>query len=196
MPITLNDSGILFPDSSIQTTADGNRQFISDTVLNNSASVSLNTSSSFIHYEVVFRNVVPVSQSVTLQAFLVTNNVTQTDNYYYNSLYSLLSNNSGINYGGNYNYIPLTYPGHFVNYAGGGISGSFKIYDCRRNILLKNYELNMHGYMYSSGYNGINIGGGFYNDSTNDGTLTVQGIVIAASAGNLSSGTISLYGWN
>lgn len=196
MPMILNDSGVLYPDSVTQTTADGNKQFVSETTISNSSAITFNTSSSFNNYELVFQNVVPVTQSVTLQAFLVTNNTTQTDNYYYNSVIFRLNNNNGAYYGGSYNYIPLTYPTYFVNYAGGGVSGNFKIYDCRRDILLKNYEFNIYGHMYTSGYIGLNEGGGFYNDSTNDGTLTIQGIVIAASSGNLSTGKITFYGWN
>lgn len=200
MATILNSTGVEFPDLVTQHTANGNKQFVTEAVLNNSASFILYTSDAYANYEVVFRNVVPVSDGTTLQAYLVFNGAFRTGNYYYNAFHYFLNNNSG-NYGGaNYNYIPLTYPGAFENTpAGSGISGFFRIYDCRNTSYHKNYEYNTFGQFTIStltGYIYTYTGGGFYQDASNNGLAKMDGITIAASSGNLSSGTVTLYGWN
>lgn len=198
MPTTINNTGVLYPDSNYQTTADGNRQLLSELVVNNSVNAPLYFGDSYNNYEVVFSNVVPVTNAVTFSARLLFNAAWQSGNYYYNGWHGIFSNNSGNQYGGNATYIPLSYPAYFINNAGGGMSGYLKVYDARNASAStwKNYEWVTHGYTWTTGGGATHEGGGFYNDASNNGLAKCDGILIYASSGNLSTGTITLYGWN
>jgi hypothetical protein len=114
-------------------------------------------------------------------------------------LYGIYNNNSGSFGGGDYSYIPLCYNGYFVNYSNGGVSGKFIIYNTRQTTHIKNYEFWITGYLYTSGYLGYHHGGGFW-DGTPSGvsgiTNTIDGMQINAQSGNLSSGSVTLYGFN
>lgn len=196
MATVMNNTGIYYPDSNYHTTAYGNRQYITEAVFSNSASVGLYTSDSYANYEAVFSNVVAATNATTFQCLLDFNAAWQSGNYYYNAWHGLWSNNSGNQYGGQHNYIPLCYPGYFLSTASSGLSGYFRIYNCRTTTQVKNYEWMTTGYTWTTGGGGEHEGGGYYNDASNNGLAKMDGMLFYPATGNFLSGKITLYGWN
>lgn len=199
MATSLVSTGVSYPDSTVQQTQYGNKQFIAEYTASNSAALYPAFSNTYNHYELVFNNLLPVTQSVSLWAYFNVAGAYRGLNYYRHALYGIYNTNNGAFYGGDYSNAPLCPNTYWVNYSNGGVSGRFTVYNTRQTTNIKAYEFVITGYLYTSGYLGYHTGGGFW-DGTPSGvsgiTNTIDGMQINASSGNISSGSIALYGFN
>lgn len=197
MAVTINGtSGITYPDSSVQSTGYGSRNLVATITGTGVASLATTTalSSTYRNYEIVFENLVPVTQSVTLYMQLYGGGAYfNAATGYYNMGYGLFNNNSGAFHTLNStSVIQMTYPGYFITTAtgGSGVSGIMYLYNAS-SINTKAWDYKVTGPTYTSTYTALYIGSGWYNAST----AALTGFQMFASSGNIT-GAVRVYGYN
>jgi len=192
MAVTINGtSGITYPDSSVQATGYGSRNLLATITGTGVASLATTTAitSAYRDVEIEFRNLLPVTQSVTLYLQLYGGGAYLTGTYY-NMGYGLFNNNSGAFHTGSLTAIQLCYTGYFIYGYGSGISGTIRLPNAP-NATYKNFMYNIFGPTYTSGYTALYIGGGFYTAAS----TAITGFQLYASSGNIT-GTVYVYGYN
>jgi len=192
MAITINGTnGITYPDTSVQATGYGSRNLVATLSGTGVASLATTTAitTAYRDYEIEFRNLLPVTQSVTLYLQLYAGGSYLTGTYY-NMGYGLFNNNSGAFHTGATSAIQLVYTGYFINGYGSGISGTIRLPNAA-SATYKNFMYNIYGPTYTSGYTALYIGGGFYTAAA----AALTGFQLYASSGNIT-GSVYVYGNN
>ncbi len=170
----------------------GGRTLLATVTVSNAASLSYTSLSGYRSYEIEFDGLLPITQSRTLcmqlhggGAFL--------GGTYYNAVFSYFNSNQSAGHSSSGAFIYMTYPGYFITTATGGtgISGTVRIYNTNNTNTNKAYEYNLVGPVYTTGYAGRMIGGGWYAGSQ----VAITGFQLYADSGNIS-GTARIYGYN
>ncbi len=189
MATTINDSGLIFPDNSWQSSARGKRQYISSLTASNSASLNFTDfSDTYNHYDVVLNNIMVTSGYYTCLRYYI-GSVYQSSGYVNAGLYwhNVLN---GATIGGQTSYgiiDPYTY-----NATNSGISGTIQFTNCRTTNTYKHSFVHVTGFYFTSGYNVTLILGNSW--LTNQSAL--DGFQLVPTGGSIISGSLDIYGWN
>lgn len=203
MAITLNNSGVTYPDGTTQTTARGARTLLTTLTASSSASLSYTGfSNSYANYELIITNMMSATLNVGFYMRYYIAGGYATGTYYStgiwydqyattgNGLPGSASGYTGI--GGSVGYIPLVYSNYAYNGSTAGVSGIIRFINTRNTTSYKNYYFDLAGMDYAVNYAAHTFGGGVYPGST----ATLDGFQIYYSSGNIQAGTIRVYGWN
>lgn len=193
MAISLTGVGVLYPDSTEQTKGVGTRNLLATLTASNSAALSYTGfSSSYDNYELVFTSIIPVSNAVSARLRLYIGNAWATGTYYNSHFQNFNGNLSGAFhriYGGNTDYMWMSNTNFMLNSL--GHSGSTTIWNAN-SANLKRITGSSTGWQYAAGWYARDVLGATYTASTG----VVQGFQYYMSSGNISSGTIRVYGYN
>lgn len=194
MAITINGtSGITYPDNSIVATGNGSRNLVTTITGTNVASLATTVLSGYRNYELVFENLLPVTQSVTLYFQLYGGGAYLNAAAGYQSMgYGIFNNNTGAFHSVSATQLSMTYPSYFITTASGGsgICGTMYLYNVTGSTY-KTWDYKVNGPTYTTGYTALYIGGGWYTAST----VAITGFQMYASSGNIT-GTVRAYGYN
>jgi hypothetical protein len=187
--IQSTSGGVQFPDGSIQTTAA--RALLNTLAANNSTTLSDTTSltSAYKHYDIVFNNVLPATASVACEIQV------QSGGNFKGSGYITLGGaliNSTFQASLPTAYIPCAVAStasYSPNNSGAGITGTITV----TNPSASSFAM-FAGQTNSANSNGnlsIFPVAGYWNTAG-----AVTGFQVLMSSGNITSGTIEIYGWN
>ena len=189
MATTINNSGVTFPNASVQPTATGTRQYL--TTLTASSSASLNYtgfSNTYNNYDVIFSNILVTSGYYTCYRYYVSS-AYQTASYYTAAVIWSNANGSAFQ-GGQTAYSVID--SSTYNVAGGGFSGLLQFYNCRNASVYKTSSFIATGFYYTAGYAARTYGSAMWVG----GTAVVDGFQLLPTGGSIISGSIDIYGWN
>lgn len=152
-----------------------------------SATLSDTTSftSTFSDYELVFDNLLPATNAVTLQLQVNTGGGVQS------TVYVATSFNGDAAYGTVQftNCIPCSENGNAINTAGPGVSGRITAFKFNTGGTLATQWRGDFVHLISATRMGFCSGVGYWNSTT-----ALTGVTISFSAGNITSGTVKIYG--
>ena len=144
---------------------------------NNSVSLSDTASirTAYNDYMIVFENIVPATNNVHFELLVQSGGIFQVTGY--------LNNAGGIT-----TYLDLNQGATLSNTAGIGFSGRVRIYNV--NSITANKLVTIEATFNNGGAANAVAGGGWWNG----GVTPVTGFQFVMSAGNISTGTIKIYG--
>lgn len=191
MAITINNSGITFPDGTVQDDSRGKRQYLATLTASNSASLNYTGfTNTYNHYDLVFNNIMGPSaaeQGKMLLRYYVSG-AYQTTSYVSYGWY-VSNGSSSATMGGQTAFIildPYTY-----NVAGGGLSGLLTMVNARDTTKVTNSWHQLVGLYYTAGNAAQTQCGGYWNSAA-----AVDGFQVFPLSGSIVSGSIDIYGWN
>lgn len=189
MATKIDNSGVTFPDGSVQPTATGTRQYLTTLTASNSASLQYTGhSNTYRHYDYVFDNIICTSGYWFTYRYYV-GGVYQTTGYYTAGWVN--SNANGWAAQGGYT-AQIVIDSYTYNVAGGGVSGIMTLFNCRQTTNVKYSLFRAAGTYYTAGYSAGFAGCGTYTGSN----AAVDGIQFLPTGGSIISGSIDVYGWN
>ncbi len=153
----------------------------------NSATLSDTTSltSAFNEYDIVFENVIPATNAVSCEFQIHTAGGFISANYLANVMEFA---SSAVNSTAATSFIPCSQASTLSNIAAFGISGTYRIYNASSTTQTK-YVAGQF-----SMYTGTLNVGGMVSGVWTGGVTAVDGFQVLMSAGNITSGTIKVYG--
>lgn len=167
----------------------GGRKLLATLTASNSATLSDTTSftSSFKEYDIVFENVIPVTNLVSGEIQIHSGGAFQTTGYI--TAYSVFTSTGVTAGGGSTTFIPISQVSAFAN-TGSGVSGTFRLYGpVSTASVVKQWSGNFSHT--GNGLHIVGVSGGYWNS-----TAAIDGIQILMSSGNIASGTVKIYGMN
>lgn len=175
----------LYPDDA----PSGARVLLATLTANASTDLSdiISFSASYLDYEIVVQNLVPVTNNVQLHLTLYSGGTYQTTSYV---TYSLINNQGGATSVNPTDKIQLSAGTGIKNTAAGGISSTIKIFNPASTTNRK--HLIFDGCFIDGGNNNLNR----LNGSGEWQSLSaVTGFRLQMSSGNISTGTVYVYGY-
>jgi hypothetical protein len=166
------------------------RVLLNTLTASSSASLSDTTSitSGYSEYDIVFENIIPATTSTSCEIQVHASGAFKTSSYAGVIFYAA---QNGTGYTSSSTFIPCSYPGQSQNTVP-GISGKTTIYTPSNTSGPKNtlgkFSLNQPG----GGVNQFVDAAGYWSG----GNDAVDGFQVLFSAGNITSGTIKVYGVN
>ena len=199
--LTSNGAGVNPSFQNAPSSVSGNLVFISQLTAANSASLVISTGLTYNNYYILMSNVVPVTNAASLYMYLSTNGGSTYLNSgfgigngcsyaaYNSTTYTNVYQGPGSSTNPSFFYLS----GPLSNTAGQGLSGSFYLMDA--NPTFNGDDPNIVGNVTfdgsTSGAATMGIIAGFIN---NTAVANINAIKFAMSSGNISTGTISIYG--
>jgi len=168
--------------------ASGGRALLATLTANASANLSDITSFSatYLDYEIVLQNIVPVTNNVQFELTLYSGGSYQTTSYL---TYTIVWNNAGAAGTTPTSFIDLSAGSRIQNTASAGYSGVIKIFNPLSTTTFK--QLTINATLRDTGPRQAILIGGAEWSSTN----AVTGFRLQMSSGNISTGTVYVYGY-
>ena len=169
---------------------DGSHTLLNTLTASNSATLSDTTSftSTYKYYELVFENLLPATNNVTCEIQVQVGGSFQSTSYVGNNNYAAVTTNVTNQ---NTTFVACSAPVLLTNTATLGVSGSFRIF----NPASANLKAIIGNYWHAGTATTVpqtgTVGGQY-----GGGTGAVTGFQVLMSSGNITSGTIKIYGWN
>jgi hypothetical protein len=168
----------------------GNRVLLNTLTASNVASIADTTSftSTYNDYEIQFDNILPATNTVSLRLRVNSGGV-QSASYLTNYL---VSNSGGVGQAASTTFFPCSYPasGTVSNTAnGGGVSGRMTLYQAAATTFRKMMN-GTFAYLNITPALEQGLASGYWDG----GNGAVTGIEISFSSGNITSGTVKIYG--
>jgi hypothetical protein len=165
----------------------GSRVLLATLTASNSATLSDTThiTSTYNDYEIVFENIIPATNAVSCEIQIHSGGTFQTTTYLANALQFT---GGGVSSTAQTTFIPCGPSGGLGNNAGVGISGTFRIYNPSLTSGAK-HVTGQFSLVNGSANEGVIITGWW-----NGGVGSVDGFQVLMSSGNITSGTIKIYG--
>lgn len=170
----------------------GSRVLLNTLTASNSPTVS-DTSSltvSFDQYEIVFEHVIPATTETILELQVHSGGSFQSTGY----LSSVMSfNSSGVANGTATGFVSLNFPtaanANNANNGAPGYSGSIRVY--QPSLTAASFWIGNMGWVNNAGGAAIATVNGFWNSAS-----PIDGFQVLFSSGNITSGTVKIYGLN
>lgn len=198
MSTALTSTGVTYPDGTTQTNGRGTKSLLTTLTASNSSALQYTGfSSSYNNYELVISNLIPVTNGVNAQMqYYIGGGYGAAASSYYAAGFStygpVIQFATTYHYiGGSGTYFQLSYPGYMTNTSSKGLSGTLWFWNAN-SAFYKQLTGVMAGETYSAGYSERTCMGTTYVGST----AVLGGFQVYMSSGNISSGTIKVYGWN
>lgn len=165
------------------------RVLLNTLTASNSASLTDTTSftSLFRNYDLVFENIIPASATNTLELWVHSGGAYPSSNYVASGLVAAGGGVTG--FGAVTTHIPCGYPAN-VGATAPGVSGRISVTNPLQSSAPKTWYGQFTHQMTSGP--GVVTTGGYWNG----GNGAVDGFAVLAAVGNLTSGSVRVYGWN